>query len=174
MADKTLIKDSWIHLWSTFKEGDDVMIVLDDDDYWWGRFKPSYRCCIVDDHEFSWDKVVLICHDGFPVKFVKTNVGAEWFDRNRGNLSGNIREAVLEVKEHREYEKECEREQKEREKRRASGHVCFGEPFLLENIATEGFNIGHNPYEEFLSVKHVSGAEGILYDFDGVLEFKAA
>ena len=168
---KSLIKDSWIYLWATFKTGDAVMVVLDDDNYWWGKFVASYKCCIVDGHEFDWNKVVLICHDGFPVKFVKTNIGAAWFDKNRGSLSGSIREAVLEIKKDRKDEIEWEREQKERKERRANGYVSFGEPFLLENISVRGFNINSGANEEFLSILHTNGTRGILYDLDGVLEF---
>jgi len=187
----TLKRDAWIHLWSTFKDGDQVMIVTENDDYWWGTFRPTHTCCrFADGKEFSWDEIVLICHDAFPVKFLKTGVCSEWFDTNRGKLSDTIRDTIREEEYRRDivkdklHEARLDKQQATHDKQEKEGKVrpwdagyipaphrygC-GDPWFIEDVFTTGFNIGMDIDDEFLDLTDCNGLKGMLWDLDNVLE----
>lgn len=60
----------------TFKEGDDVIVVMDDDSWAWGQLKdPGPEGVLLERGTLTknvfWDEIRFMCHDGFPVKKLK-------------------------------------------------------------------------------------------------------
>lgn len=154
MNKRDRISDAWVHLFTTFHEGDQVFIIDEDDNYWWGTFKPSMTACIVDGREFNWDKIVFIGHDGFPVKFLKTGVCPHWFETNRGSMRDEIKYQYRLKYPPRTY--------------------YIGDPIELYSDSSKLFNWGWGLNDEFIELKTDDGAIGLLYDLDNILAVEAA
>ncbi len=149
--------NAWSKLFEQFKEGENVIIVTEDDDYYWGKFKPSYQACIVGGKEYKWDEVVFIAHEGFPIKFLSTGIEPKFFEQQ---CTIQVTKVIRKVSRSTpRYE---------------SHYFCGGDPWLIEDVAVEGFNIGKGPNDEFLQLTSRDGLTGILYDLPLVFEFGIA
>jgi hypothetical protein len=183
----------WKLFWEFFKEGDEVVVIDDNDVFHVGKLK---EC---DDYGFSlghpgkrderlkWIRTRFISHDGFPAERLLGADGSESIlkidtkdstKRLRHALTHDIckdcKEIVEATKENREwghgfFHRKCAR-------KRSVGTIVGGHPFILEGIASASIvnpgNSGPEHYEEdteeVVILETSDGATGLLYDLPTV------
>lgn len=165
MSDTQKQVDAWKVLFDMFPDGEKVIVILDNDDYWWGKFTHDMNCCKVGGQEYDWNDVVVIAKEGFPVKFLKTGVAPEFFiDQDNSRTTQKIREAVaLPPAKHVHHTKT------------EFVFIRSGDPWLIPDVHLEGFNLGNvlpdTREEEFLIARTAEGQQAIIYDLPLIFEF---
>lgn len=157
--------DAWKVLFDMFPNGEKVIVILNNDDYWWGKFIHDMNYCKVGGREYDWDDVVVIAKEGFPVKFLKTGVAPEFFiNQDNSQTSQKIREAVALPSVKHVYHTKTE-----------FVYIRGGDPWLIPDVKLEGFNLGNmlsdTREEEFLIAYTVEGQQAIIYDLPIIFEF---
>ena len=69
---------TWEMYRAAFKEGDEVVIIDVSDNFFWGKLETHEDHCILHrlldrPQKVLWDDVMVIAHDGFPVRRVREN-----------------------------------------------------------------------------------------------------
>ncbi len=157
--------DAWKVLFDMFPDGEKVIVILDNDDYWWGKFTHDMNCCKVGGQEYDWDTVTIIAKEGFPVKFLKTGVAPEFFiNQDNSHTSQKIRETVASLPVRHVHHSKTE-----------FVYLRGGDPWLIPDVQLEGFNLGNmisdSRDEEFLIAYTAEGQPAIIYDLPLIFEF---
>lgn len=91
---------AWELYRACFKEGDEVILMDDDDTFYWGKLETHETFCRLHrSHkrptDVNWNKVVFMSHDGFPVKRIReSSAAAKALERVN---TANVRAAVRKV-----------------------------------------------------------------------------
>lgn len=156
------IKDAWRIFCECFKEGDEVFVVSDDDEVFWGRLGPLeeqdsdfvlHRPGGIK-HSIPWMATRWVSHDGFPVRKL---LGADGSASIEKDISQGVNQNLL----------EAIRTAAPRIKR-----ARFGDPFEFENvISSELHNAGLTGLQHFCKATEETlvltakcGAQAVLYD----------
>lgn len=170
------LTDNWTLLRNMFKEGDEVVLVLEDDTFAWGALRTLnegvelYRqACRT--KFYPWEIVRFMAHDGFPVRKVT------------GPPSDDIIEDLDTVGVQRAVRGLLDAAKPKRKPRtggwsRTSG-LGFGDPYLIEGVSAALYNRGRvsapgEAYEETIVMRSPEGARGLLWDVPTIFEFVEA
>ena len=160
--------NAWKIYWDMFRDGDQVIIVDEDDKVHWGKITAHEYTCVLkrldgSEDEFHWDEIRFICKDGFPVRKL---LGA---DGNKNILKMNTDDTQKIVRTALDQEYHTEKKKK----------VVFGDPFMIENVQAKIYNAGTiwtpghaNLYEEHVCLKSDDGAEAILWGVPTIFFFE--
>jgi hypothetical protein len=178
--------DAWKLFWSMFSEGDNVVVITEDDEFYWGKMSTTDTCCCLTGHggmtEIDWDDVVLIAHDGFPVRKV-FGEGSVVEQLDTSNVEDAIRCALSSVRcrycgrwiKHDLAPHKCIKKAISSSDDDGEGvTIARGDPWLIENVRAEIVNPGvfwmedNWQYEETLRLYAPDGARGLLWRLDTI------
>lgn len=158
------IINSWELFHTIFKDGDEVIVIDDNDYFHWGVLTSTEQYCILRNpytgtvEELFWDKVRFIVHDGFPVQKLRGADGSQLIEQlDTTDTLRFLRECTTkticsECKKVIEESgdtyggirypggkyyicDECREEQ--------TRTIVFGDPFMIENALVEIINPGN-------------------------------
>lgn len=162
--------NAWTTLFDLFKSGEEVFVIDEDDEFYYGKFKQDTDCCKVGSKELDWEKIVFISHDGFPVRWLKTGVPSDFFLRQN---TIKIQKRIRQLKS--DWVKSTKVEKAPVATRRI---FSWGDPYEIEKVIVTPFNIGgpmsDAPNAEFLRLDAIDGAVGLFYDIPSIWAFEAA
>ncbi len=171
-------ENAWELFRKLFREGDEVIIITDEDAFIWGDLM-SYdeEGCelrsMKGTRKYKWDCIRFMGHDGFPVRaltgaseelsilkdecFIRSIIGyprftdVRFIERDRKDWLSNRPGGY----------------------RSGGGSVTFGDPFLIENTEMKLMNLGNrgeyfedDAYEEVIVCESKDGAKALLYDLE--------
>ena len=190
--------DAWDLYWSMFKDGDEVVVVTEDDEFFWGKAyaeannlrlkRPGSRDKLLD-----WDEVRFMAHDGFPAKKLITlsrNPAIEALDTR------DTQAAIRKVLTHTPCAS-CGKWKRRSELQKQSSyhrlwyckscldskaplkHAIFGDPYLIEDFSALLVNAGISwrddwRHEETLVLRHRNGAPALLWGVETIYHWEAA
>ena len=193
--------DTWKLFKDCFKVGEEVVVVLDNGRFEWGKLNYDDNGITLGkgvgivSTTYEWEDIRFMAHDGFPVKKVMcppTDELLEKLDTTniqkliRGTLDFSLCKFCSELipdKGSRSVSlcdncKEVRKKMREEESR-SYRSVGFGHPFLIEDVSIVLFNKGNNGPEyhmdyflETLVLKSKDGAIGHLWDLPTIFHFE--
>jgi hypothetical protein len=195
-------KNAWELFEEQFKEGDAVIVILDDDRYDWGTLDWDSVKIILRDpmgrrraHTYRWEHVVIMCHDGFPVRKLLGADGSRSVMLEKTEFPERVREILEnenEIKEEKagklgeglnllqgkigglfpKLGKEIQKLEKLVPKFRQFGIL---DPFWIECGKAQLFNRGNSgpqfersPWIETLVLENADGAVAHLWDLSSI------
>lgn len=190
-------QDIWKLFWNTFKIGDDVILITDEDKFACGeliyaddeglRIKVRWRT----EYYFHWAVVKFMAKDGFPVKKLMGADGSSSIEKFDSEVTiGSISELTKEIKEKeyqiaswKELSKEAIRNVLIKDLAEPTHVFVSGDPYLIEDVFAKIVNVGNewilneywaedNLYEETICLKHKNGAVGFLWDLSTIYYFE--
>ncbi len=177
--------DAWTLYWSMFNDGDEVYLITENDEVFWGKVYAHDTHCILKrpsrlSLQFNWAEVRFMSHDGFPVKKLMGADGSWLIERiDTTDTQAAIRTALT----YTDLAHVIPRIKLPRAKVRtylAPAHrrqsYCFGDPFFIEDCTSKLFNPGvtfaiDGHFEETLVLQHKGGAGGLLWDLKHIYYF---
>jgi len=189
---KPKLIDCWDLFLRDFHEGDEVVFICGEDEFYWGRLifpkslvERDNGFILRDVHgrerAFLWDDVAFMAHDGFPVKQLKGADGSpSVFDESHRSslrqmagifaedLRNNDFGTVKEILEQNEHEAQVEEEHQRRMRRR----LTIGDPYLIENVTVDPFLVYLRDFPEYgwleqcVVLRADDGAVGMLYPWN--------
>ncbi len=142
--------DAWTLFKKVFKKGDEVLLVLEDDKFVFGKLVDwDDGSCLIKKTSgksrwLPWEEIRFMSHDGFPVKLLRHEPESIEFEPSAARV---IRNGL---------------------KLAGYNELIFADPFLIENVTGELFNLGNldydSWYEEVLVMTAPDGAQGLLWD----------
>ena len=164
-----------------FKEGDDVMVITDEDEIDFGKLQTDYDLRKIVLHRagrrhpkvYDYSQIVFMANDGFPLR----KVASEGFTEemlSKMALGYELREA-LKVKP----TKEIVRISHYHPPVPWRGRVTYGDPFeVTDDVAMVLMNVGisdpSGAFEETLFMRSSDGASGLFWWLDSVVEMDVA
>lgn len=206
MAEKTVEPKAWELYHACFNEWDEVIVVDDNDRAHWGRLETHEDFCILHRLEgwkpvkVMWDRVSLMCHQGFPMKSIRANsriAGAllkmsteKQAQAMRAVIAGDVCEQCGVIVEHDSLEfgrfynkvggdfvgriRVCAKCKKKFKLKR-------GDPWLIEPAWMKLFNPGNcgpehwcEDYEEIIVARSVDGAWANIWDVHTIFAIEVA
>ena len=158
--------NAWELWWSTFKDGEEVVVIDEDDKIHWGRLKTTdegvtLRRPYQADDVIPFERIRLAAHDGFPVRRL---MGAD------GDPS---------IESWRSAEGQIRHELSEEIKPLTAARI--GDPYDIEGVQARLLNPGNagdyywdNDAEEVLQMWAGDGAKGLLWDLSTVFMVEVA
>lgn len=162
-------KSNWDLFFECFKVGDDVIVVLDNDKFYWGKIllhegeekNISFSLCNTVASRIkrlNWEDVTFISHDGFPVKKMIGADGSPLIEEiDTEDIQLSLRERLA----------------------RTFCDIVFADPFLIQNVSGRLYNKGNcgeqfwgKNFEECLVLEAKDGAKGHLFDVPHVYYIK--
>jgi len=151
--------NAWKLYWNMFQDGDEVVIITEDDKMAWGEIKARGNGCWLKrycykDKFFDWDEIRFMAHDGFPVRKLMGADGSKNIEKlQTEDVQNQIREGLgLEYEE-----KKLKR-------------IVYSDPFMIDSCKAKLVNKGNvwvpgslNLHEEVLLLKSDDGAKGMLW-----------
>lgn len=176
---------------SMFKKNDEVIIITEDDEFFWGKlivcgpdgFTLKRGTSI---NFFEWKKVRFMSHDGFPVKKLMGTSSDQYIEQAFSpDIATTIRQVlILELEtcgncnillpKGYPHTLCAECESKLPERRYGGGH-----PFIIDGVRSFLINVGNDnpawmgtPYEEAVVMKSKDGAQGMLWELETIFAFE--
>ena len=181
--------DAWRLFWNTFTQGEHVVIVTDEDEFFWGGLgkvtgeglmleaQGLFGGKLINKRVFLWDEIRFMAHDGFPVRRLMGADGSKSIERIGTGKTHNLILALLRTPsppvEYGGVDDWIDES--------PSGTAVFGDPFIIEDVSMKLLNPGNtgseywedHPYEEVIVCKSKDGAAGLLYDLSTIYHFDA-
>lgn len=161
-------KTNWDLFFECFKVGDDVIVVFDNDKFYYAKIvlhegeekNISFSLCNTVTSRmkrFNWEDVTFISHDGFPVKQMIGADGSQLIEEvDTKHIQLSLRERLA----------------------RTFCDIVFADPYLIENVSGKLYNPGNcgerfwgNNFEECLMLEAKDGAKGQLFDLPHIYHF---
>jgi hypothetical protein len=169
-------RDAWELFRAMFKDGDEVIVVDDDDQFHWGKLQATEDHCVLKrsglrNKEIFWEDVQFISHDGFPCSKL---LGADGSALIQKLDTRDPQRAIREAMGYRWCDR-CEAWEKrgashtKRKERTPVHQVVFRDPFLIEDVEGALVNPGipwtedNWQWEETLMLYAKDGARGLLW-----------
>lgn len=199
-ARKLLKIDSWTLFKTAYKINDEVIVIDDDDNFRWGKLTAYDDKGITLERNgtenLSWDKIIFICHDGFPVKKLNPKYSDDFIDLllatpEVNNFQQLLRHALTkdvcidcdELAENSSttYAGRCNKcdaaffQRHARTKKRSGTSFRMSDPIEISNVTTEIFNPGNvgdyfnytdDTFIEIVQMTSVDGLIGQLYGLE--------
>lgn len=156
---------AWKLYWSMFKDGDEVVIITDDDKLYWGELEThndGIELIIIrgPSRHYSWDQIRFMSHDGFPVKKLMGADGGKSIEKlDTTDTQKVIRAALVPG---------------------SMISVTFGDPFVIEDCFGKLLHPGNcgpawwnEDGEEVVTLQSRDGANGLLWGLETLYSFEA-
>lgn len=160
--------DQWDLFHSQFKDGEDVVIILDDDTARQGKLTAIEQGALIQPSSakvptlYNWDRIQFISHDGFPVRKLMGADGSEAIAKlDTTNTETAIREALLDGPLKKKV------------------RAVFRDPWFFEDCFCHLANAGRREWihtrqgtGETLLLQSRDGAQAQLYDLASIYWFQ--
>lgn len=189
--------DAWSLYHTMFKNGDEVVLVLEDDEFTWGKIVRAEKEKIVlksltdKEEKIHWDDVRFMAHDGFPVKQLFGADGSHLIEQlDTTNTQKAIRQAfsaktcprcdkpAVSLDAWNNCPKCVERGYSSPAFRGVSTRTVLGHPYEITAKSGLLMNPGkiwtpnNYKYEEVLLLQSRDGARGMLWDLSTCYHFE--
>lgn len=177
--------DAWKLYWNTFQEGDEVVLIDEDDMAHTGKLETREDFCVLHvpgkkPKPYEWNKIGFMFHKGLPVRKVMGAAGGKLVKQlDTGNVEAAVRQALT-----HDLCSKCEKLVPEGPDNYYRGgyihpkcrQLVVRDPFLIEDVRIQLLNPGNTgprhwcgDYEEVAILTASDGAKGLLYDLDSFL-----